>query len=614
MRSEAPYSHQSGLTPKSIGLLCFDSSEVSDTPDVPVPTLPPIVRTQNDILQGNIHFGKLINIIQTAVRLQLTGVLEIKNDTRSARIEFKQGAPFITCTPAIIASALGWTSGDYSFDSSKMLSQNAQPIDINLLFAAAAHEQLPLNPLLKALELEFNSYVVLTNMFDEKKHMQMRDRWWDKCDGNTKFSALMMTSGLPMDTVSRDIFLAWLCDEICFLKTPCEEKIRIEYQIAPPPVMPRRHSSAISELPDTANAQILALRKQLTDLRKSFSSKTGYEILGLRRGCGIKALDTAYYAWINRYHADRFVRYNDAVCIKLANDLLMLMNTTYAKLAQSERGNNSAKPGASRIVTRQSDLGSTRLNTSKISANQQRISSMSMSSIPNSSEKFRSVSSDLRSLETSTTRADGQSVLKMSDLLAKRNRSSQIMDKTTVGLPPAGARQANTDQPNAEAQRCFENARKNLKNGLYINALDDINIALSISPDNKIYIICQHYIQAHVDPISRPESIKKIKEYADLLSAAYKLDENFKMQLFCALYCLGKLQLASERYAEASETLNRALKLNENDIDILRSLHYISQQLDKSPQSPSVTNFSPVQSPDDPNKGFFGRLKDKFSF
>ena len=57
----------------------------------------------------------------------------------------------------------------------------------------------------------------------------------------------------------------------------------------------------------------------------------------------------------------------------------------------------------------------------------------------------------------------------------------------------------------------------------------------------------------------------------------------FEHQMFAVLYFIGKMELAAERYTEAKDALQQALKFNPNDVDAQRSLRYVAMQLDKQP-------------------------------
>lgn len=590
-----------------------------------------ITRSIKDVAFGAIEFGNIINVLQTIHHLSLTGMLEVRNDTRYVRIEFRHGLPYVTSSPSVVLSALGWTSGEFNFDTTKMLSRNAQPIDLRLLFANAAHEQLALNPLLQALEKKFNCYVVLTNIFDPANHTENAGAWWKLCDGNTRFSEIMMRSEVAMDVISRDIFLAWLCDEIGFLKTPSVTKIRIEYVkdgVQTKSDSNDRDGAKEEKAPTAHEIQVQMIRKQLSDLRDSFAVQSGYSLLGVQRGCGLRALDNAYYAWINQYHADRFVRYNDAECVKLANELLMLMNSSYAKLSKIERANGD-KP------VRQSSESPIDVSP-RIGAGRARISTLSSSS-ESSRSRLKAVSNELKAIQSNemknrqeeaanrnpirpasiqysnpvSTKNEQSSAqfVRMSDILAQREAAKQLRNESSnltrenstqgaSSLKNATRKSAQFNE-NAAPDQLFSTAQKKLKLGLNQDALEAIEAALRAEPDNEIFHVYRDYTRFLVDPSTRDEALRYVESIAHDLRDRAKLDTSLRGELFAPYYFLGKLYIAAENYEKANDAMLFAERLDSSDIDTQRSLRYIAMQMEKR----QVTE----------NKGFFARLKDKLT-
>lgn len=626
---EAPKDADAGLSPSQNAPTDRSGRKPSSVPDTQT-NIHTIVRSLDAVAVGNIEFGNIINVLQTIHNLGATGVLEIKNETRCVRIEFRQGMPYIMCSPSVVLSALGWTSGEFNFDANKMLSSNAQPIDLRLLFANAAQEQLSLNPLLQALEKKFNSYVVLTDIFDPKNHSENAGMWWRLCDGKTRFSEIMMRSEVAMDIISRDIFLAWLCDEICFLKNPSDVKIRIEYA----PGNSRSGFAGRSQQrmqkpktndPTAQDIQVRMIRKQLADLRDSFSVQSGYSLLRIQRGCGIKALDAAYYAWINQYHADRFVRYNDHECVKLANELLMLMNSAYAKLAKAERSN--PEPPIRRVSEPHLDV------SPRIGAGRARISTLNASS--ESSRRLRAVSDELKAIQANERKQESSPArtpirpaslqseknasdelrsesnnehssaqfIKMSDYIARREAAKKAQNDSSP-IPEPESSKTNLKHPakineQATPEQLFATAQKKLKLGLNQDALEAIQTACSLEPDNVTFSAYRAYATFLVNPETRGDAVKCIATIAKEMRENAKLDTSLRSKLFAPYYFLGKLHIAAEEYEKANEALAFAAKVDPSDIDTQRSLRYIAMQLEKK-QTPEA-------------KGFFARIKNKFS-
>jgi|GEM_PF-2829002 len=598
-------------------------------------------RDASDVLIGSLNFGTLMRVIVTISRLELTGILTIKNKTHTVNIEFKNGSAFSNSNPSLIMGALSWAVGDYSFNPQSMLSHKAEPINLNVLITTTLKEVFSLSPILKALGSELQKYVLLTNWFKPRQH---EAQWWEKCSGLTKLTDVMLVENVSVDIIARDIYLAWLCDEIVFINAPFHGKISIVYDKsrAQSSLPDKREKSNFGASNPPEDAHLNSIKVELARIKHSFESADGYTILGLKPGCGTKALDDAYYAWINRYHADRFVRYRDEAVIKLANDLLVMMNTIYPKISKMERlGSSAFRSSNSQLNTNTpapSSLGNQRIGSGRNrpptlqptpppSDQRHRTSSHEFNTAENLNSAINTSRTNrvhIRPASTttgrtvprspaSTTANENPPPLKMSDYLAKRTNSSPYLNTvnpytetvspttqpntadsappkyTPAGLPPISPEQA------------FKTGRKRLLLGLNQDALDAFAQAQSGDPTNPDYIIHHAYASFLVIPSHADNAITTIREQIESAQAAAKLNpsETQKQLLFSAYYFLGKILLAQENYPQAAEYLKRANKINPSDVDTQRSLRYATMQIEKLSQKAT-------------NKGLLARFKDSF--
>ncbi|MBR4984858.1 MAG: J domain-containing protein [Proteobacteria bacterium] len=589
-------------------------------------------RSVRDVMLGNIEFGKLARVISLIMHLGLTGILEMMNSARCVKLEFRQGKPFITCAESLLAGALCWAGGEYNFNTSQIHAANAQAVDMHKLIAKAINEQYPLNSVLRALEKEFNSVIMRTNCFDASMHPSDLDKWWERCDGKCKLSEIMMSAGAAMDQISRDIYRAWLTDEICFLEAETTKQVRIEFDSAKlranssEVAKPGSSSLGRSSRGDTDSSHLDAIRQDLVQTREKFDTLDGYGILGLKPGCGIKALDEAYYAWINKYHADRYVRFNEPAFIKMANELLMLMNAAYSKLSKRERqGGASISSASHEAVQRSHSSGEMPVVaevSSRIGAGRNRVNTIHSFEGSTGNEEFDNLSKELKNMQFCENKSlkrpkdrqrarirpasvavdvdkeelmDEQksqaSVKRMSDILKSRGRASSEESDTvqeesqpsSPNLPKAPWIPANTTP-----EQQFATAKKKLTLGLAHEAYVSLEWALEKDPENMNYQAYHAYAGFLVNPDSRDDALAKIRDIYEKMKAELgngQVDADGRARLFAVLYFIGKIELAAEHYTEAKDMLQLALKYNPNDVDAQRSLRYVAMQLDKQPSA-----------------------------
>ena len=612
-----------------------------------------IQRSINDIMLGSIEFGNLIRIIAAISRMKLTGILELQNETRSVRIEYRQGASLTPGNPQLIQSALCWTSGSYNFNSSRMLSINAQSFDLQKIIYKAVHELFLFNPLLRALEKLFKQYVTLTNQFVVEHYPNAAESWWDMCDGTKTLSDIFSAYGASLEPVSRDIYQAWLCDELYFQPESISKPIHIIYETAQPHLS-NLDNRAMSSLGDSnpGESQLNIIRKDLKRVRASFDTDDGYTILGLKPGCGSKALDAAYYAWINRYHSDRFVRYKDPAFVKLANELVMLMNNAYAKLSKVERMNSSSVHSAINRTLEDASgsarigLGRARLSTlsTEVPENDPILGDIHGNSQPSRSPHRASIrpasiimsraaveqpqpqpqATPAKRSNLNNTDNGNNQVLKMSDVIASRQtevqkitepsqhpstdrynqrlEQAQVVSPSAVPEPPA----------NVTPEQHFMTAKKKISLGLGKDALLAINWALKSDPENLDYNIHRAYAEFLVSPEKRDQCMEQLKTMTTTLRtevhATLSNSEANRLRLFAPYYFTAKIQIAAGQYTEAAENLQYASRLNPTDVDTQRCLRYVTMQLEKQPPAP------PAEDPAKPKpSGFFAMLKEKLN-
>ena len=597
-----------------------------------------IQRTINEIMLGNVSFGNLIRVITSISRMKLTGILEVQNETRSIRLEFRQGATLLPGNPQILQSALCWTSGSFNFNSSRMLSASAQPVDIQKIISTSVHDMFLFNPLLRTLESQFNHYLVLTNQFDPNHHSNSPEQWWSSCDGSITLSSIFASYGADLEPIARDIFQAWFCDEICFMQEPASQKVQIIYESLQPQVG-NQDKRSLSSFGDSnpGESQLNVIRTDLKRVRASFDTEDGYSILGLNPGCGSKALDDAYYAWINRYHSDRFVRYKDPSFVKIANELLMLMNGIYAKLSKVERMNSSSVHSA---INRSRDeasgsgrigMGRTRRSTLN-SENQdpgQRIQDLqNLNDIdPNNRASHRasirpasiiatqSISPQLRTQPPAPAqRSNINQVIKMSDMLAAHQQENQkpaevpqtpVQDNDASSQPSKSATPA--PPANVTPEQHFQTAKKKLALGLGKDALISLKWALKGDPENLDYNIHKAYADFLVYQDKRDPSLEQLKKLTNTLRQevhdTLASNEANRLRLFYPYYFTAKIQIAAGLYRDAAENLQLALKLNPTDVDTQRCIRYVNMQIDKAPAAEEQPK----------SKGLLAMFKDKLN-
>ncbi len=588
-----------------------------------------VARAVKDVQAGKIEFGSLIRVAVTVMRLKLTGVMEIQSDMRSVRLEFRRGEPFATCSSQAILSALCWSTGDFIFNPSRLLSINSQKVDLWQLIQSAVMEQFPLQPLCRVLEGNYPHYIAYSDHFDQSRH-RLLNASSGLLDGqHTILECLNYYQ--QQEEIARDLYMAYLCDDVCLFDRAVQAPVIIQYEVVDASAQSSLHAAS-SQLSDAAqdNSQINAVRTDLLRVRASFDTDDGYKILGLQAGCGVTALDDAYYAWINRYHSDRFVRYNDPSFVKLANELLMLMNSTYSRLAKAERANSCSRIG----------VGRARLSTINVQRNNQSSSALLNSSSSLSASSSSALASDQKVIRRPSisgtsvhsmnavaadagqqkavrpTPKPGAQVMTMSEILAKRSNSGVIAQESSVEhavpepqvvrspsvvlrAPSSVRKSSSASMPanNATAQQHFSTAKKKLALGLARDALTAMDWALQAEPDNAEYKAYRAYAAFLADATVRDNSLEIVQKSLEQMRANAEIP---KESLFEPYYFIGKMQMAAENYQAAKEALTRASRINPNDVDTQRSIRYVEMQLGKQKEAPQ-------------NKGLFSSLKEKLS-
>lgn len=613
-----------------------------------------VKRSAKDILMGSLDFGALMRILQNITQLKLTGILEIKNELRSIHIEFRNGEASSNSPQHLIMNAMTWTVGDYNFNPGAMLSMHSDPLDIKDLISKTLKEVLPLNPLLRALGFELQKYVVLTDRFDEMLHKTIVFPWWMSCDGRTKLTEIMLGGNVTMDVLARDIYLSWVSDEIIFTDAPFSGEVKIIYEAirARRSTIDRHGGSNFGKHQDSQSSHVFAVKTELKRIISTFEDSDGYTILGLKQGCGIKALSDAYYAWINRYHTDRFVRFKDESLIQLANKLLVMMNKLYSKLSKTERLNTSSlRPLNSSLSNpRPKVFDELSAAPERIGGTRARVSTLPPNEEFLSDDKLRSVTKGLKSLRedadaqrrselsnrmggsqrphirppsmvsrqaisaahsesldnSSNLRAQGQAQ-KMSDILAQRQQSNQ--ENAAIHRPsapattpvPSAIRSSTENRVAITPEQYFQTGRKKLLLGLNDDALEAFTNAIKGDPENMDYASHHAYAQFLLDPQTKETALHTLKEHIQKTKDNLKLEDSEVglSRLFSLFYFVGKITLALEDYAQAQEYLKQASKLRPADVDTQRSLRFAAMQLSKADHQSS-------------NKNFFAKLKDRF--
>ena len=634
----------------------FDSAKRSQTPDPYVDTQSSqisldgkdetvvVKRLASEVLLGTLDFGTLMRVAMTIKRLKLTGVLEVKNETRRLHIEYKEGKTFSNSQVVLIESAFTWESGNFNFNAMAMLSRDCPPIDLDDIITRVVHEQLSLNPILRAIGFELRHFIRVTEYFDPQNHRIASHPWWKQCLGETRLNDVMGAGEMPMDILAKDIYRAWLCDEITFTDIISSEPAKVTYITNPRVNLHDKREKSKLTLDSSNDSHLNAIRDELVRVKQSFDRTDGYAILGLKQGCGTKALDDAYYAWINRYHTDRYIRYKDPELIQMANDLVMMMNNVYPRLSKSERigsaGMSAGHSSASMPAVSAIDSG---LGNPRIGSSRHRISTLDVSDTER--EKLSKVSRELQALRSNdkerTYSASNQRVFirpsssssqdsvpshlrapsstpprvqRMSDILAAR-RSAQRPSASSsdsqlgtsrlssqIGVRKSGAELRKVSSA-VSPDQYFQTGRKKLLLDLIPDAIDAFQMAVQGEPENYNYKVFLTYAQALQDPKPAADAIEEFKAQLPQAKADYSSthDKEKRELIFALSYFAGKLELISEMYDEALEHFNLALRITPSDIDTQRCMRFVQQQIEKRKEN------------EKPKKGFFNSLKGTFN-
>ncbi len=535
-----------------------------------------VKRSANDIQFGSIEFGTIMRVIVQIQRLGLTGILEVKNETRTIHIEYKEGKAASSSQLSFLESACLWETGSFTFNPVGMLSRDCTPLDVEDLVTRVVNDQLSLNQILRTLGYEMRHYLLVTDCFDEEQHTHASFQWWKECLGAKRLNDIMGIGNMSMDLLARDIYRAWLCDEVTFTDVVSMEPAQVIYANTPRVTLHDHREKSRITLDASNDSHLNTIRTELIKIRDSFENSDGYAILGLKQGCGTKALDDAYYAWINRYHTDRYVRYKDPEIVQLANDLVMMMNNIYPRLSKSERigmtlQNRSVAtmPSVSAFESGLGNprIGSTRHRISTLSTNEvalnnnndklnqvsrelqaigsnendrvyssnQRVfirpsSNSTMSSVPNrmatpQSENLRTVQAQKMSDYLAEKRASSSSLnprsSSQSNLIGRRPSDSNLRGVRGRGSGIGNAVQGEKDaggmirpvQTQTTPLQYFQTGRKKLLLDLIPDAVNAFQLACEGEPDNKEYQINLVYANALNEAEKRADAVLKLREF-----------------------------------------------------------------------------------------------------
>ncbi|MBQ1266829.1 MAG: DUF4388 domain-containing protein [Proteobacteria bacterium] len=596
-----------------------------------------VQRTQSEAILGKLEFGTLMRVVVLLMRLGRTGVLEVKNESRRIHIEYKNGKTFSNSQLSLIESAFMWESGEFNFNEMALLSRDCTPIDVDEIITRVVHKQLSLNQILRTLGFELRHFILVTDCFNEENHKIASYPWWKSCLGETHLNDVMGSGNMPMDVLARDIYRAWICDEVTFTDTASDKPAKVVYASNPRVNQHDRREKSRLSLDASNDSHLRVIREDLIRIKNKFECSDGYAILGLKQGCGTKALDDAYYAWINRYHTDRFVRYKDPTLVQLANDLVMMMNNIYPRLSKSERiGVATAQRNASPATSAnafESGLGSPRIGSSR-----HRLSTLDISSKNN--DKLNQVSQELKSLQAAdkehvkqsgqrvyirpasnsnnvsvprhirTPRNEQRPVKRMNEMLVDKQGQSQLRNLKPARSSAPGDRVSVSNaairpiQQVTTPEQYFQTGRKKLLLDLIPEAIEAFQMAVRGDPQNREYIVNFIYAKALQIPQKRDIALEKLKEFYMEAEHEYSTspdDKNTAQFVFILYYYCGKIELLLDRFEEARDDFTKASKVNPADIDTQRCLRFIQQHLGKKQQVVK------------PKEGFIHRLKDSLN-
>lgn len=598
-----------------------------------------VQRTPSDALMGKLEFGTLMRVVIILMRLGRTGVLEVKNESRRIHIEYKNGKTYSNSQLSLIESAFMWETGDFNFNEMALLSRDCSPIDVDDIITRVVHKQLSLNQILRTLGFELRHFILVTDCFKEDNHKIASYPWWEACIGSTHLNDVMGSGHMPMDVLARDIYRAWVCDEITFTDAASDRPAKVVYVSNPRVNQHDKREKSRLSLEASNDSHLRAIREELLRVKNKFECSDGYTILGLKQGCGTKALDDAYYAWINRYHTDRYVRYKDPTLVQLANDLVMMMNNIYPRLSKSERiGVATAQRNTVQVQPAtpiDSGLGNPRIGSSR-----HRLSTLDISS--SNHDKLNQVSRELKSLQATeketikqsgqrvyirpasgtnnasvprnmrTPRTDQQRPVKrsISESLSDRQGQSQLRNLKPARMASVGDRPPSSGsisirpvQPVTTPDQYFQTGRKKLLLDLIPEAIEAFQMAVRGEPTNREYVVNFIYAKALQIPQKREVALEKIREYfmeAEHEYATTPEDRAVAQFMFTLYYYCGKIEILLDKYEEAKEDFTKASKVNPADIDTQRCLRFIQQHLGK-------------QQVAKPKEGFINRLKDSLN-
>ena len=600
-----------------------------------------VQRTPSDALTGKLEFGTLMRIAVILMHLGRTGVLEVKNESRRIHIEYKNGKTYSNSQLSLIESAFMWESGDFSFNEMALLSRDCVPIDVEDMITRVVHQQLSLNQILRTLGFELRQYILVTDCFNEDNHKIASYPWWKACLGTTRLNDVIGGGQMPMDVLARDIYRAWICDEVIFTEKSSDKPAKIVYVSNPRINQHDRREKSRLSLDASNDSHIRAIREELLRTKSKFDSADGYTILGLKQGCGTKALDDAYYAWINRYHTDRYVRYKDPTLVQLANDLVMMMNNIYPKLSKSERiGVATAQRNTSSAAVTNSNPMDSGLGNPRIGSSRNRISTLDISS--SNIDKLELMSRELKSVQgadkerskpagqrvyiktssspsylsashhSNTPKTEQAPSKHMADSMSDRLGQSQLRNLKPARVLNMGERNVSsggntpirTLQSVTSADQHFQTGRKKLLLDLIPEAIEAFQMAVLGDPDNKVYSVNLVYAKALQIPQKRDDALEKLREYFMEAERAYEEHpENRAVSqfLFTLYYYCGKIELLLDKYEAARDDFTKASAINPTDIDTQRCLRFVQQQLDK------------VHQAEKPKEGFMHRLRDSLN-
>lgn len=261
-----------------------------------------------------------------------------------------------------ILACFAWPGGRFELEPGETLPDGLQPLrsDPLVLVQEGLERHWPAERLLAQLATRLDAYPVPGRGFASVRR-RLEDegarQLLDALDGDTSLGALLQQATTP-----RALTAAWLLDAAGALEyrdAPAsrdklaEAAAELEVEIATDTGAPRtraRTAAPRKAAPDagprkrTSAAALEALRREVLERHAGLGELDHYAVLGVRRGCDLAAVKTAYFRAAKRFHPDALASVGLADLRPQATVLFARVARAYATLTNTEsRGDYDAE-------------------------------------------------------------------------------------------------------------------------------------------------------------------------------------------------------------------------------------------------------------------------------